>query len=91
MTTDKNDLKSVIDKLRTERDELRVQIHLASMEAKQEWDELEKKWDAFEQRLGNAKDTVVETTSDIGEGIEIVADEIKSAYARIRQRINDNG
>jgi hypothetical protein len=47
MSTATNDMKKEIqrdvDRLRTLRDELRVKLHLASMDAKTEWTKLEPK------------------------------------------------
>ena len=43
MGIDKENLGELRDKLRQERDELRLKIHLATMEAKEEWEELEEK------------------------------------------------
>ena len=40
-----------IDKLREERDELRVQMHLAAAEVRDEFEELEEKWSQLETRL----------------------------------------
>jgi hypothetical protein len=41
-TTDlKDDLKKGLDHLRTLRDEVRVKLHLAGMDAKAEWNKLE--------------------------------------------------
>ncbi|MCZ6867953.1 MAG: hypothetical protein O7G84_00445, partial [Gammaproteobacteria bacterium] len=69
------------------RDELRVQIHLATMEAKDEWEELEKKWQQLEPRLAQAKDGIVETSRTVGAGLEVVAEELGAAYRRIRERL----
>jgi hypothetical protein len=37
----KDELKKGLDHLQTLRDEVRVRLHLASLDAKQEWDKLE--------------------------------------------------
>jgi hypothetical protein len=37
----KDELKKALDYLQTLRDEVRVRLHLAGLDAKQEWDELE--------------------------------------------------
>ncbi len=87
MGSGREKLDEVVAKLREERDELRVRIHLGTMEAKQEWEELEKKWQRFESRVGQAKDEAVEKSREVGESVDIVADEIKSAYRRIRERL----
>ena len=41
------DLDDIIEDLKQKRDELRVQIHLASKEVKDEWEELEEKMNDF--------------------------------------------
>ncbi len=87
MAIDKEDLAQIAAKLKEQRDELRVQIHLATMEAKDEWDELEKKWQHLEPKLAEAKDGVVETTRTVGAGLEVVAEELGAAYRRIRERL----
>lgn len=89
MDASKEKFEEVIAKLKTERDELRVKAHLGTMEAKEEWAELEKKWQRLESRLGQAKDDVTETSKGIGEGFDVVADELKAAYERIRGRLGD--
>ena len=87
MAIDKEDLAQIAARLKAQRDELRVQIHLATMEAKDEWEELEKKWQQLEPRLAEAKDGVVETSRTVGAGLEVVAEELGAAYRRIRERL----
>ena len=55
MDVSKERLAEVVERLRKERDELRVKLHLGGMEAKEQWDELEKKWNTLEARLGQAR------------------------------------
>jgi hypothetical protein len=71
--------------LRKERDQLRLKIHLGSMEAKEEWDELEKKWRHLESRLAHAKDEVAETSRGVSDSIGLIVDELGTAYGRIRE------
>jgi hypothetical protein len=84
----KEDAAEVWAKLRQERDELRVKIHLGTMEAKEEWAELEKKWQGLESRLAETKDEVVETSREVGEGVELIAKELGAAYRRIREGLS---
>ena len=90
MAIDKDDLAKIAAKLRAERDELRVQMHLATMEAKEEFEELEKKWQRFEPKLAEAKDEVVETSRTVGAGLEVIAEELGAAYRRIRERLRES-
>ncbi len=86
----KENLAEALDKLRQERDELRVKIHLGTMEAKEEWEELEKKWQRFESKAADAKDSVVETSRDVGEGAQLIAKELGAAYRRIRDGLRES-
>ena len=90
MAIDKDDLQNLVAKLKTERDELRVRINLAGKELRDEWQELEEKMDGLEEHVGKAKDSIVDTGREVGEGLDIVVDEMKSAYQRIRQRLSDD-
>ena len=42
---------SHLDGLRQLRDEIRLKVHLAALDTRQKWDELEQKLEAFEQRV----------------------------------------
>ncbi len=90
MDISKENLAEVWTKLRQERDELRVKIHLGTMEAKEEWDEVEKKWQRFESKAAEKKDELVETSRDIGEGVELIAKELGAAYRRIRDGLRES-
>jgi hypothetical protein len=63
-----HDVKSEIDKglrmLRTLRDEARVQLHLASLEAKSQWDKLQPKLDAAESAAAHASEATRQAIAD---------------------------
>jgi F0F1-type ATP synthase membrane subunit b/b' len=48
---DRNELRELTEKLEQQRDELRVKAALARAEARDEWDELEEKWDRLKGKL----------------------------------------
>ena len=77
---------SEIDRLKQDlerhRDELKVKMHLASMDAKEEWDELEKKWDHFV-----AQARVSESAQHVGGALDKLGAELKDAYKRLREAI----
>ena len=76
--------RKIISRLRTERDELRVRMHLAKAEARDEWDKAEAKWEQLRQevpRIDDATDDVLDTITD---GTRRLLDEIRQAYGRIR-------
>ena len=82
-------IRERIDQLRTERDELRVRLHLAASEVKDEWEELEEKLEHLETRLAGAREEASNSAGDLLAALELLGDEIKGAYARIRHRLRD--
>ena len=88
MSQEKGRLEELISKLKQERDELRVRINLAKAEAKDEWEELEKKWDILENKLSALKKETKDASKDIGAALGVLSEEIASAYKRIRKKLD---
>ncbi len=88
MSQEKGRLEELITKLKQERDELRVQIHLAKAEAKDEWEELEKKWEVLENKLATLKRETKDVSKDIGAALGVLSEEIANAYKRIRKKLD---
>ncbi|CAA0120952.1 Uncharacterised protein [BD1-7 clade bacterium] len=84
----KDSLEKSYKELQQERDELRVQMHLASMDAKDSWDDLEHKWDALSLKLANAGDAASQASQEIETAIDMLAEEIKNGYKRIRDSLH---
>lgn len=85
--------KSVFDatlsEIKQKRDELSVQVKLGSMEAKEEWDaleakmdELEKRWDRFEDESG-----MEESAERVTAALETLGDELKAGYKRLKDAL----
>jgi hypothetical protein len=85
------DFDDVLDQLKQKRDEVRVQMHLASKEIQDEWDELEEKREEFsakaKQFASDAK--LKETGSGLSSALGLVGNELKSGYERIREALKD--
>ena len=81
-----SDIDDLIEELKQKRDELRVQVHLASKEVKEEWDELEKKMDHFAGEAKKFADDakLKETGSGLGDALTNLGHELKLGYERIR-------
>lgn len=84
-------VEELVEELKQKRDELRVQMHLASKELKEEWDDLEKKMDEFSGKAKQFSDDAQlrETGSGLGEALGKLGHEIKLGYERIRDAIKD--
>jgi hypothetical protein len=76
----------IIKELKQKRDELRLQMHLASKEIKDEWDELEEKMEEFSRKSKQFSEDakLKETGSGIGEALGKLGGELKLGYERIR-------
>ena len=83
-----SDIDDLWDDLKTQRDKMKVQAHLARAEFRDEWNELEKKWQKAEQAFGRLQDQAIETTTEMQRSTKVVMEEIASAYDRIRQRLD---
>jgi len=78
---DLNELKQDLKRLRDEAD---LKMHLASLEIKEEWKELETKMEAFSQRAG------LETSRDsVGEALHNLGSELKQSYKRLIAAMKD--
>ncbi len=87
MNDDTSTAEKIIAKLETERDELRVQMHLAKEEFQDEWEELERKWEKMQHKLAAARDETRESSTNIGTAAKLLAEEIRAAYQRIRKTL----
>ena len=90
--TDKFD--ELIETLKQQRDELKVQMHLASMEAKDEFDALEKKWDQWvaeaEAQAKPLSNVIDDSAKNVGSAIDLVLDEVKEGYERIKGQLKSD-
>ncbi|MFA6161989.1 MAG: hypothetical protein WC685_01020 [Methylobacter sp.] len=87
--TIKQDFENLLDKLQSERDEIKLKLHLASMEAKEEFDEAEKQWGHLKNKAAEIADDSVETSEEFINKAKIVGEELKEAYNRIATRLSD--
>ena len=87
MSIDKEALQGMADRLRQERDELAVKLDLAKMEARDEWDALEKKWQSLSQKMKAVREEAADAGSEVKEAAQLLADEVKEGYERIRKRV----
>ena len=81
------DIEELVDKLRQERDELNVKLHLAKMEASEEWQDLERKWSKLEAKVKQLGDAAAESTSDVRAAAELLGQEIKAGFKRIARQL----
>jgi uncharacterized protein YukE len=77
-----SELDDMLDQLKQKRDELRVQMHLASKEVQDEWEELEGKMNHF-----TATAQLGDTGEGVGKALGQLGHELKQGYDRVREAI----
>ena len=83
----KDELKEAAEKLREQRDELKLKMHLANMEMRDEWENLEEKWDNFSARSQQFQKEMEPTVNDIHTALSLLADELKAGYKKIKESL----
>ena len=81
------ELAQISEQLKQERDEIKLKVHLASMEAKGEWEQAEATWAGLKDNLDDIVDETKETTEELLASAKIVADELGQTYERIKKRL----
>lgn len=89
MTDQKSSLDDVVSKLKQERDELKLQMHLASMEAKDEYERISGQVDELSGQYEPVKDAVEETAGNVFAALGMVAEELKIGFGRVRKSITE--
>jgi predicted nucleic acid-binding Zn-ribbon protein len=77
----KQDLQETRDDLRRAADEIKVKLHLASMDAKDAWEEIQPRIADFEQRFDAKAD-------EVGEEPKALGQEIKQRLANIKAKLS---
>ena len=78
---DLHDLNRDLKKL---RDELELKMHLASMEAKQEWKALDAKWQSF-----SSKARLEDSAESVGDALQLLGEELKRGYKRLKAALKN--
>jgi hypothetical protein len=81
--------QDVIQDLERQRDELKVRLHLARAEARDEWDrlKLDEKIATLRQRADAAGVEARGAMKDIGSAAEKLADEVREGLDRVRKTL----
>ena len=85
----KIEFDSLVEQLKSERDEIALKIHLASMEAKEEFESAEKNWTQLKIKVNELANESKETSEELITKAKIVGEELKETYSRISKRISE--
>lgn len=81
----REEMKKLEDALLQQRDELRVKLHLARADARDEWEELEHKWTEVQGKFAQLQQTAGESMNEIESAARLLGEEILKGYERIRR------
>lgn len=84
---DKEDLQKLWEQVKTSRDELRVQAHLAKAEMQDLWNDLEDKWKQFEPKAKQVGEATAEASKEVAGAAKELGKEILAGYDRIRKSL----
>lgn len=83
----KREIDELMQTLKTERDELKLKIHLAEAEARDEWERLEPVWQRFREKAGTVGSAAADASHEIGAAAQLLGDELAAGYVRIRDAV----
>lgn len=83
----KKEAKDILAKLKTQRDELNVRMHLAKAEVRDEWHEIEHKWTHFKQKTEEVLGEVDQTGHDVWDALKPAGAELKRGLDRIKEKL----
>lgn len=79
------EFQKLLDALHQQADELRVKMHLAKADARDEWEKLEKQWEELQGKAGVIRETAEEASADIASALKSLAHEVEKGFERIRR------
>ena len=83
----KTEIEKTKDALQQQRDEIRVQIHLAKLEAKEEWETTERQFHTLENKIRDITLDASEASKDVLASAKQLVDDIQDAYVRIKRHL----
>ncbi len=87
MADAKEKITKAAEHLKQQRDQLRVKLHLAKADAKDEWARLEKQWEEMRPKLDAAREEAGKTAESVGTALSLAMEELKRGYDRLRKRL----
>lgn len=81
------DFESMMKNLEQSRDELKVQAHLFNAEMKDEWHQLEDKWEHFARDVRPAMKAAKEASQNISEANKLMMEEIREGFKNIMDKL----
>ena len=85
MSDSKSSLEKIKASIEQMRDEIKLKAHLGQAEAKDELEQLEKKWNGFLAEYKPLTEEAGKTAGNAGAALALAGEEIKAGYKRLRK------
>ncbi len=83
----KKRIEEMLNELKQERDELKVKLQLAKMEAGDEWEKLEAQLEKLEAKTKELGSAAADASQDIGAAAKLLGEEIANGFKKIRKHL----
>jgi len=83
------EINALFEKLSAERDAIKLQLRLASMDIQDEFSEAEKRWNQIRPKAEAIANDTVEITEELIKNVRVISEELSESYQRIKQRLDD--
>lgn len=80
-------INEMLSDLKQQRDELQVKLHLAKLDAGDEWDELGSKLSKLETKVNQVGSVTAEASQDIGAAVKLLGEEIRDGFKKISKQL----
>jgi|LakMenE01Jun11ns_1017448.scaffolds.fasta_scaffold9899048_2 hypothetical protein len=77
----------LIQDLVQQRDELKLDLHLGTQEAKEQWEKLEDKLFQLRQRFQPAQEAAEDSAEQVWDALKLLAGEVKDGFDRVRKSL----
>lgn len=81
------EINKLAEEVVRERDELRLQLHLLSAEAKEEWQEIEASFKQFSRQASEFGNSMEKLGHDGAEAVQKLGQSLKDAFRKTRDRL----
>ena len=80
-----NEVYEMMHRLEEQRDELRLKMHLAEMDCRDEWQDVQTRFERLKASVHEASEEVKDRTEDTWKGLKVLGDEVADAFRCLRK------
>lgn len=83
----KHRIEAEVRELRGLRDEVRLRVHLGKMEAREAFEQAEKRWEHLEAKLALIATESKHAAGEVGDAARLLIEEIRAGYDQVRRHV----